>query len=107
MSEKILEFPPFRLDLTNARLQKGRQEIPLQPKEFTLLGYLASHAGRLLTSEELLNAVWPGVRVTPGVLKVRVRRLRQALGDDPDAPHFIETVQRRGYRFIAEVVSSQ
>ena len=96
MHEEFLHFPPFVLDLRSSRLQKGRKEIRLQPKEFLLLEYLASNAGRLIASDELLRAVWPGVTVTSGVLKVRVRRVRQALGDNPNTPRFIETVHGRG-----------
>lgn len=106
MRESLLYFPPFRLDLPNARLYKGLSTLPLQPKELRLLWYLASNAGRLISHDELLNTVWPGVIVTPGVLKVRIRRIRQALGDNPDTPHFIENVHGRGYRFLAAVATT-
>ena len=56
-----------------------------------------------MTKEELLQAVWPESFVTDAVLKVSIREIRQAVGDDPETPQFIETVQRRGYRFIAEI----
>ncbi len=102
MRDNFLYFPPFLLNLTSARLQKGRREIPLQPKEFALLRYLASHPQRLIASEELLQAVWSGVAVTPGVLKSCIRRVRLALRDNPVRPRFIETVHGRGYRWIAE-----
>lgn len=77
------------------------------PKDFELLAYLVTHAGQLVTKEQLFHAVWGETRVSPGVLKNGIERIRRALGDRARASCFIETVQRRGYRFIAKVVSSQ
>src|SRR5262249_31144047 len=68
-----------------------------------VLLHLAEHPGELVTKEALLDAVWPGVAVTEEVLRVSVAELRAALGDDRAAPRFIQTVPRRGYRFIARV----
>jgi pimeloyl-ACP methyl ester carboxylesterase/DNA-binding winged helix-turn-helix (wHTH) protein len=75
--------------------------VPLTPKAFALLTHLAHHAGRLVSKQDLLDAVWPGVFVGDGVLKSTIREVRKALGDDPHAPRFIETAHRRGYRFVA------
>jgi DNA-binding winged helix-turn-helix (wHTH) protein/predicted ATPase len=100
-------FPPFRLDLLNERVWRGRQELVLRPKTFAVLRYLVEHRDRLLTKEELLGVLWPGTFVTDGVLMACICELRKTLGDNPRAPQFIETVHRRGYRFIAAVVSSQ
>jgi DNA-binding winged helix-turn-helix (wHTH) protein len=75
--------------------------VPLPPKTFAVLRYLVEHAGRLVTKEELLKAVWPDIRVSEGVLKGYIRDLREALGDNSAAPRFIETVPRRGHRFVA------
>jgi DNA-binding winged helix-turn-helix (wHTH) protein len=102
-----LQFPPFLLDAAHATLWRGQQVIPLPPKAFDALQYLATHPERLVPPEELLGALWPDVKVNPGVLKVRIRQIRQALGDDAESPRFIETVPRRGYRFIGKVVSEQ
>ena len=98
-----LLFPPFRLDLGTERLWQGEDELVLRPKTFAVLRYLLEQAGRLVSKEELLNAIWPGTYVSDVVLKGCIRELRHALGDDTKAPRFIETVHRRGYRFIAEV----
>ncbi len=106
MTTEKLQFPPFLLDAANATLWRGQQVIPLPPKAFDALQYLASHPERLVPPEELLSALWPDVKVNPGVLKVRIRQIRQALGDDAASPRFIETVPRRGYRFIAPVAAS-
>src|ERR1700683_3250083 len=104
----LKEFPPFRLDTVNQclwrRRNSGDQErILVTPKAFAVLSYLVDHAGRLVTQEDLLNAVWPNTFVQPEVLKKHVFLLRELLGDDPKSPQFIETVPRRGYQFIATV----
>jgi DNA-binding winged helix-turn-helix (wHTH) protein len=98
-----IEFAPFRLDLAGERLWRETQPIELRPKAFATLRYLVEHAGRLVTKEELLDAVWPNTAVVDAVLKVRICELRDALGDDAKAPRFIETIHRRGYRFIASL----
>jgi DNA-binding winged helix-turn-helix (wHTH) protein/predicted ATPase len=104
---QILRFNPFRLDPVNVRLWRGKQVITLTPKAFAVLCYLVEHAGQLVTKDALLTAVWPEIYVSEGVLSECVREVRKALGDTPQAPRFIETVHRRGYRFIGKVVSRQ
>ncbi|MEW6211620.1 MAG: AAA family ATPase, partial [Acidobacteriota bacterium] len=96
-------FPPFRLDPMIERLWREEQEVPLRPKAFRVLHYLLERAGRLVTKDELLNAVWSDAAVTDAVLKVCIGEIREALGDDSSAPRFIETAHRRGYRFISPV----
>src|SRR5262249_28357580 len=96
-------FEPFRLDLVNECLWRDSQSIPLPPKEYAVLLYLIRHAGRLVTKEELIEAVWPDTSVGDGVLKVSVRKIRAALDDDSKSPRFIETAHRRGYRFIGRL----
>ncbi len=105
--EPSLQFAGFRLEPDNARLWRGAHAIKLKPKAFVVLHYLVEHAGQLVTKDELWQAVWPGVTVSDDVLTACVRDIRKALGDDPKAPQFIETVHRRGYRFIAKVQSSR
>jgi DNA-binding winged helix-turn-helix (wHTH) protein len=95
-------FAPFVLDSGNQRLWKGEKAIELRPKAFAVLQRLAERPGQLITKEDLLDAVWPGVSVSDTVLKVCIREIREALGDDVEAPRYIETAHRRGYRFIAE-----
>ena len=99
-------FPPFRLDLVNACLWRGEQRIALRPTPFSILHYLLAHPGRLITKEELLEAIWPDAYVSATVLKGYIQQIRKALGDNPREPRFIETVQRRGYRFIAPLHSA-
>ena len=98
-----LLFPPFRLDLVDERLWRDAQPISLRPKTFAVLRCLVEAPGQLVTKETLLDATWPDLAVSDVVLKVCVRELRQALQDDARRPRFIETVYRRGYRFIASV----
>jgi DNA-binding winged helix-turn-helix (wHTH) protein/predicted ATPase len=98
-------FGPFRLDPPNARLTRGRQAVPLKPKAFDVLALLVRHAGRLVTQDELIETVWPDTIVGDSSLKSCVRQVRRALGDRVRNPRFIETVHRRGYRFIAPVTT--
>jgi DNA-binding winged helix-turn-helix (wHTH) protein/tetratricopeptide (TPR) repeat protein len=106
-SEPNLFFPPFRLDPANAQLRQGDQEITLRPKTFDVLRYLVDHHGQLVTKATLLDAVWAGAIVSDSMPAVCVKELRKALGDDAKKPRFIETVQRRGYRFIAQVTTER
>src|SRR5271157_579936 len=104
-------FPPFHLDTINQCLwrrgEAGEEErVLLTPKAFAVLRYLVEHAGRLVTQDELLDAVWPDTFVQPEVLKYQVADIRSKLGDCPKNPVFIETLARRGYQFIAAVHDS-
>jgi DNA-binding winged helix-turn-helix (wHTH) protein len=101
-------FGPFRLDAVNQclwRRAEGTEDqcVPLRPTAFAILRYVVDHGGRLVPQDELLDAVWPDTYVQPEVLKRHILDIRSALGDDPKSPLFIETVPRRGYRFIANV----
>jgi DNA-binding winged helix-turn-helix (wHTH) protein/predicted ATPase len=101
-----IRFPPFRLDLANERLERDGEAVALRPKAMALLGYLARRPGELVRKGELLGAVWKGTYVSDTVVKVCVREVRQALGDDPRSPRYVETVARRGYRFVAPLAAS-
>ena len=95
-------FGPFTLDLTNASLWRGEQAIALPPKAFDVLSYLVTHPNRLVTKDELLEAVWPETAVSEAVVRVAIGALRKALGETVP-PRFIATVPRRGYHFLAPV----
>lgn len=97
----VLQFGEFRLDRSGGGLTRAGIELPLRGKSLALLHHLVENAGRLVTRDELLRAVWPEQCVSPGVVRISVREVRAALGDDRLAPRFIETVGRRGYRFAA------
>jgi TolB-like protein/DNA-binding winged helix-turn-helix (wHTH) protein/Tfp pilus assembly protein PilF len=107
MSSPLLDFPPFRLDPSNERLWRETLEIPLRPKTFAVLRYLVEHAEQLVTKEELLNAVWADTVVGEDALTGCIRDLRKVLGDEAKRPQYIETVHRRGFRFIGAVTQSQ
>jgi DNA-binding winged helix-turn-helix (wHTH) protein len=96
-----LTFEEFELDPSAGRLIGRSGPVALTPKSLALLVYLAARSGRLITKQELLDAIWPGVYVADGALKVCVREIRRALDDDARAPRYVETAHRRGYRFIA------
>ena len=103
------EFAAFRLDTLNQCLWRrgdgGREErILLTPKAFAVLEYLVERSGRLVSHRELLGAVWPNTVVDPQAVKRHVLAVRSALGDRPRESLFIETIPKRGYRFIAPVV---
>lgn len=97
------EFARFRLDVGDQSLWRDNQRIHLTPKAFAILQYLVEHAGRLVTHDELLQAHWPDTFVQPEVLKSQILDIRTALGDSARDASYIETVPRRGYRFIAPV----
>ena len=96
-------FDRFRLDPDHACLWCEAQAIALPPKAFALLHYLVTHPDRLVSKDELLDAVWPETAVSDAVVRVAIGALRKALDDTAQTPRFIATVPRRGYRFLAPV----
>ncbi len=94
------EFAPFRLDPKGWMLWHANQPVALPPRAFSVLCYLVEHAGRLVTKDQLLDAVWQHRFVSESVLKVCINELRRTLDDSAKTPRYIETVSRRGYRFI-------
>src|SRR4051794_25345511 len=100
----MLQFDRFRYDRPNQRLEDASgAPIRLNPKAFDVLTVLIERRGELVSKEQLLDAVWPDTHVADGVLKVSIAELRRALGDSATSPRLIETVHRRGYRFLAPV----
>jgi TolB-like protein/DNA-binding winged helix-turn-helix (wHTH) protein/Flp pilus assembly protein TadD len=97
-------FKAFRLDTTNHLLWRNSDRVPVAPKGFDVLAYLVEHADRVVTQDEILEALWPETYVNPEVLRKYILEIRKVLGDRPDNPEFIETVPKRGYRFIAPVI---
>jgi DNA-binding winged helix-turn-helix (wHTH) protein len=96
-------FPPFRLDTVNLLLWRGDVRLGLAPKAFAVLQFLVENAGVLVTQERLLEAVWPETFVQPEVLRKYILEIRRVLEDQAREPRFVETLSKRGYRFIAEV----
>src|SRR5262252_4734643 len=103
---RVARFGSFEVDVRSAELWKSGIRIPLQDKPFRLLATLLDHPGELITREQLQRELWADdtfVDFERG-LNTAIKRVRDALGDDANAPRFIETLPRRGYRFIAPVV---
>ncbi|MGZ8269509.1 MAG: winged helix-turn-helix domain-containing protein [Burkholderiales bacterium] len=101
-----LRFGRFELDQADARLTCAGEPVALAPKPFDVLCALARTPGVLMTKNALLDAVWGHRFVSESVLKSAISELRAALDDDPRCPRYIETVSRRGYRFIAAPASA-
>ena len=96
-------FKSFRLDTANHFLWRDGDRVPLAPKGFDVLAYLVEHVGQVMTQDEILEALWPETYVNPEVLRKYIQEIRKALRDRPDNPEFIETLPKRGYRFVAPV----
>jgi len=96
-------FGPFVVDGGAYRLLRDGVNIPLSPKIIDLLLFLAARPSVLVSKDDLFRALWPDVAVTDNALTQAVSELRQALGDDPANPKYVQTVARRGYRFISPV----
>jgi Tol biopolymer transport system component/DNA-binding winged helix-turn-helix (wHTH) protein len=103
MESQSVAFGDICVDLGRQTVTRGGEPVPLEPKTFDVLRFLLDHRERLVTKDELLDAVWKDVFVTPNVLSRAVAQLRKGLGDEAHDPRYIETVARRGYRFIGHV----
>jgi predicted ATPase/DNA-binding winged helix-turn-helix (wHTH) protein len=97
------QFESFRLDTANGCLWRDGVQIALPPRPFMVLQYLVNNPGRLISHDELLDALWPETFVQPQVLRTYVLELRKLLGDDVAQPRFIQTLPKRGYCFVASV----
>lgn len=97
------QFESFRLDTSNQCLWHNGEQVALPPKPFAVLRYLVENSGRLITHDELLDALWPETYVQPQVLRTYMLELRKVLKDDAGKPRFILTLPKRGYRFVAPV----
>jgi DNA-binding winged helix-turn-helix (wHTH) protein/Tol biopolymer transport system component len=102
-SVQFYDFAHFRMDVSQKLLLRDSKPVPLTPKVFDTLEILLENAGRLLEKDELMQRLWQDHFVEESNLTSNIKTLRKALGDDAAHPQFIETVPRRGYRFIAEV----
>src|SRR5262245_22879015 len=105
-AEQQFTFDRYRVDLPNAQVWRGNRVLPLTNKAFAVLRYLIEHASQVVSKAELFAALWPGTAVSDGALTFCIVELRKALGDDAKTPRFVETLHRRGYRFIAPLSSA-
>jgi DNA-binding winged helix-turn-helix (wHTH) protein/Tol biopolymer transport system component len=103
----VFRFGEFEVSERELRLARNGQELAVEPKAFRVLLYFLHNHGRLITKEELLNAVWPGVTVGENSLTRAIALLRKVLNDDTREPRTIETVPTAGYRFICPVETIQ
>src|ERR1700742_1967816 len=95
------QFGCFQLDTRNECLWQNGTRIGLTPKPFAVLRYLVENPQRLVTHDELLDKLWPETYVQPQVLRTYMLELRKVLGDDATQPRYIQTLPKRGYRFLA------
>jgi DNA-binding winged helix-turn-helix (wHTH) protein/Tol biopolymer transport system component len=102
-AKQLYEFKNFRLDTGERVLTRDGKPLPITPKVFQLLKILIERHGHVVEKNELMKEIWADSFVEDGNLTFNIRMLRKALGDNAASPEFIETVPRRGYRFIAEV----
>src|SRR5215831_100347 len=102
-TDSVYEFGEFRLDTAAKTLVCRGEPVALTPKVFDTLQLLVEHAGRLLEKDELMERLWQDRFVEESNLTFNIKMLRRALHDDAQRPQYIETVPRRGYRFIAGV----
>jgi DNA-binding winged helix-turn-helix (wHTH) protein/TolB-like protein/Flp pilus assembly protein TadD len=102
-SGPIYRFGDYRLDAAQRTLTQSGREVPLTPTLFEILRVLVENAGRILEKDRLMEHVWAGRVVEEGNLARNVSTLRKLLGDDSQSPRYIQTVVRRGYRFVAKV----
>ena len=98
-------FEPYSLDTAARLLSKGHESLALAPKAVETLLVLVERAGQVVNRDELLESVWPDAFVEPNNLAQQVSMVREALDDRGKRPQYVETVSRRGYRFIAPVTS--
>src|SRR5713226_3730048 len=104
MSRKQPEDPrAVRIEAENEWAWCGERRLKLTPRAFAVLRHFVEHQGRLITKEELLTTVWRDAIVSDAALASCIRDLRKALGDSSSAPRYIQTVHRRGFRFIGPV----
>jgi Tol biopolymer transport system component/DNA-binding winged helix-turn-helix (wHTH) protein len=106
MAAESYSFDTTYVDVARMSVTRGGQAVPLEPKALDVLLYLLEHRDRLVTKDELLDAVWKDTFVTPNALTRVVAQLRKGLGDDAHEARIIETVSKRGYRFIAPVTAT-
>ena len=100
---RIARFGIFEADLQTGELRKNGNRVRLQGQPFQVLAILLEHSGELVTREEMRRKVWPKDTFVDfeHALSTAITKIRIALGDDADNPRFVETLPRRGYRFIA------
>jgi TolB-like protein/tetratricopeptide (TPR) repeat protein len=103
LTNAVLEFGDHRLDISRRELRRGGDSITLEPKAFDLLAFLVQNRDRVVSKDDLLQAVWGGRIVSESALTTRINAVRRALGDDGASQRLVRTFSRKGIRFIGEV----
>jgi DNA-binding winged helix-turn-helix (wHTH) protein/Tfp pilus assembly protein PilF/TolB-like protein len=101
--QHLYEFGPFHLDTEEGQLLRDGEPVPLTYKAFEMLRVLVENSGHVVAKDDFLKKIWPETFIEEGILTVNIANLRKALGEDRSAHQYIETVPRRGYRFVARV----
>jgi adenylate cyclase len=103
----IYKFKNFELDIDRYELRENGVPVAIQPQVFSLLALLVSNKDRMISKEEMIEKIWNGRVISEAALSSRIKSVRQALGDDGKAQHFIRTVHGRGFRFVGELISAK
>lgn len=106
-AKRFYAFGIFRIDVTERVLLKEKAVVPLTPKVFDTLLFLVENGGHMLSKEELIEKVWPDSFVEENNLAQNISTLRKALSEGAEGAKYIETVPKRGYRFVADVTETQ
>ncbi|MCY1137128.1 alpha/beta fold hydrolase [Actinoplanes sp. Pm04-4] len=99
-------FEDLELDLGTVELRRAGVRVPMEPQTFEVLGYLVTHRERVVSKEELMDAVWGGRFVSESAVTSRIKQARQAVGDNGQAQRLIRTVHGKGYRFVGTVAAA-
>jgi TolB-like protein len=99
----IYRFGPFELDTAQAELREDKRRHPLEPQVFAVLALLVENRERLVSKDEIVDTVWDGRPVSDSAIASRIKAARRALRDDGRSQRYIRTIQRRGFRFVADV----
>ena len=100
----VWRFGDFVLDLPCFELRRNGVPVPVEPQVFDVLKQLVAHHHRVVTKNELLDAVWGGRFVGEAAISSRIKAVRRALGDDGASQHYIRTVRGRGYQFVGALI---
>src|ERR1051326_7399333 len=105
----MVRFGPFEVDFTTSELRKSGTRVRIQEQPLRILQTLVARRGEIVTREELRDRLWPSDTFVDfdGSLNAAIGKLRQSLSDSADRPRYVETVARKGYRFIALVTESE
>src|SRR5262245_32152148 len=99
----MLRFGAFQIDPRTWSLTNAGRTVDLSPRLVEILAYLAARAGTIVTKDELLDRFWPDVHIAENTLTRAIADIRKAIGDSPEHPKYVQTLARRGYRFVPSV----